>query len=449
MRKLAVVFTSLALVLTTSLAGCSAGTNGANGNSGTKETAAESPKADAKPPSGKATKLTLWTFTEVHQKFYENMAGSWNKSHPDKQIQLEATTLPYEDMHSKLLVALQSGTGAPDISDIESSKFPNFLKGKVQLAELNGIVEPELNNIVKSRVDIYAKNGKYYGIDFHIGAAVIYYNKEILDKAGVNADNIKTWDDFETAGKTVLEKTGKPMITWEYGDKWNYWPLLSQQGADFIDKDGKVTLDTPEGVSTLTYMQKLLKEKVAIVTPGGDHHKEEYYGFMNKGGAASTVMPFWYMSRFLDYMPDLKGKIIVRPMPAWKEGGLRSAGMGGTGTAVTLQSKQQALAQEFLSYSKLSKEANIQIWKQLGFDPIRKDVWDDPVMQETNKFTTYFGNDIFATVKKVLNEINAVHYDEKTPAVADIVNKTILFKTINNLEDPAKVLKEAQAEFKK
>ena len=29
---------------------------------------------------------------------------------------------------------------------------------------------------------------------------------------------------------------------------------------------------------------------------------------MNQGGAAAIQMPMWYMSRFVDHMPDLKGE---------------------------------------------------------------------------------------------------------------------------------------------
>ena len=58
---------------------------------------------------------------------------------------------------------------------------------------------------------------------------------------------------------------------------------------------------------------------------------------MNGGGAASISMPFWYLNRFTDYMPDLAGKMKVAPMPLWADGGHKSAQMGGTGTAVALE----------------------------------------------------------------------------------------------------------------
>jgi arabinosaccharide transport system substrate-binding protein len=397
-----------------------------------------------------ATKLTLWTFVEQHAKFYKYMADEWNKKHPDKKIELQATTYPYDDMHNKLLLSLQSGVGAPDIADIEISRFSNFLKGKPQLVELNDIVEPVKDKIVQSRLNIYSKDGKYYGIDFHVGATVIYYNKELLGKAGVDPDKIITWEDFKEAGKKVVSATGKPMITIETNDLWSYWPLIVQQGSDFYGKDGNVTLDNEINVKTLEFLKQLLDEKIAKAAPGGGHHTEEYYGFMNKGGAASVVMPMWYMGRFTDYMPDLKGKMIIRPMPRWTADGNRSAGMGGTGTAITNQCKNVKLAKEFLAFAKLSREGNIQIWKQLGFDPIRWDVWDDPALKEPNKYTEYFGKDIFNTLMSVKNEINSPTITENTPKMNQLVVQSVLYKVLKEGSlSPKQALKNVAKEMKK
>ncbi|WP_058303628.1 ABC transporter substrate-binding protein [Gorillibacterium timonense] len=450
MKKALLKATVFTLAMAMGLSGCSGGkqstektSNSPSAQSATDNSAKETAKA-----SGEAQKVVFWTFVDAHQKFYESMAESWNQSHPDKTIKLDATTIPYDDMHTKLLVALQSGVGAPDLVDIEQSKFPNFMKGTPQLVSLNDIVEPELTNIVKSRVDIYSKDSTYYGIDYHVGATVMYYNKEMLDKAGLKADDIKTWADFEAAGKQMLEKTGKPMITFEGNGNWSWWPAISQQGSDQVDKDGHVTVDTPVNVKTMEFFQKLVKEGVAAVAPGAGHDTEEYFGYMDSQSAASVFMPFWFMNRFTDHMPDLKGKIIIRPMPAWSEGGNRSAGMGGTATSITNQAKNPELIKEFLAYAKLSKEGNIQVWKQLGFDPIRTDVWTDPAMKESNKYTEYFGTDIFDTLLSVKDQIAPVNIREKSPEVFDAVRNKAMPEIFINMKDPAQVLKDVQASLK-
>ncbi|MEK4344277.1 ABC transporter substrate-binding protein [Paenibacillus sp. FSL P4-0184] len=447
MKKASLFTMVILLIVVMGLSGCGGGNKEKTSNNQPAKTNESKGNTDTATKT-EAKKVIFWTFVDAHQKFYESMADSWNESHPDEQIALEATTIPYDDMHTKLLLALQSGVGAPDLVDIEQSKFPNFMKGKPQLVSLNDILEPELGNIVKSRVDIYSKDGTYYGIDYHVGATVMYYNKEILDQAGVNADDIKLWSDLETAGKQVLEKTGKPMITFEGNGNWSWWPAISQQGSDQVDADGNVTVDNPINVKTMEFFQKLVKEGVAAVAPGAGHDTEEYFGYMDSGSAASVFMPFWFMNRFTDHIPDLKGKVIIRPMPAWEEGGNRSAGMGGTATSITNQTKEEALLKKFLSYAKLSKEGNIQIWKQLGFDPIRTDVWTDPAMKEANKFTDYFGTDIFDTLISVKDEIAPVNIREKSPEVFDAVRNKAMPEIFKDLKDPAQVLKDVQASLK-
>ncbi|MFD1884928.1 ABC transporter substrate-binding protein [Paenibacillus wenxiniae] len=432
-QKLAVWVLAAMTTLSVMLSGC-------GGNAGNNESATATANGGTTQP----TKVVFWTFVDAHQKFMESMAESWNKAHPDKQIALEGTTIPYDDMHTKLLIALQSSVGAPDLVDIEQSKFPNFMKGKPQLITLNDIIEPELSHIVKSRVDIYSKDHTYYGIDYHVGATVMYYNKELMDKAGLNADDIKTWTDFENAGKVMLAKTGKPMITFEGNGNWSWWPAISQQGSDQVDVNGKPTVDAPINVKTMDFFQHMVKEGVAAVAPGAGHDTEEYFGYMDAEGAASVFMPFWFMGRFTDHMPDLKGKMIIRPMPAWTKGGNRSAGMGGTATSITNQAQNPELLKQFLAYAKLSKEGNIQIWKQLGFDPIRTDVWTDPAMKESNKYTDYFGTDIFDTLLSVKDQIAPVNIRDISPKVFDDIRNVAMPMIFIDMKDPATVLKEVQ-----
>jgi arabinosaccharide transport system substrate-binding protein len=241
------------------------------------------------------------------------------------------------------------------------------------------------------------------------------------------------------------------MTTVEVTEHWSFWPLISQQGSDFLDKDGNVILDNETNIKTLQFLYDLLwKHKIAVPTPGGFHHSEEYYGFMNDGGAASLWMPMWYMNRFTDYMVDLKGKMAIYPAPAWTKGGFRSSGMGGTGTAVPKQGKNVELAKAFLFYAKGSKEGNIAIWKELGFDPPRWDVWSDPAMNEPNKFTEYYRNkDIFGMLLQVKDEINPVNMGEKIPPLIDKLKSTVMIQALQQkTKTPAEALKAAAAELR-
>jgi arabinosaccharide transport system substrate-binding protein len=451
MKKLLCLLLVTALIFT-SLTGCSKKeADPTSGSPDVKTTEKEADKTEPAKEASKPTTLTFWTFNELHIQFFDDAAVTWNTAHPDQQIELKTEVYPYDEMHNKLLIALQSGTGAPDLADIEISKFANYLKGSnPSLVPLNDIVEPIKDKLIMSRMDNYAKDGKYYGVDYHVGATVMYYNTEILGKAGVNIDDIKTWADYVEAGKKVVAATGIPMTTTEVTEHWSYYPLISQRGSDFFAADGSVILDNQTNIDTLQFLYDgLYTDKIAVPAPGGFHHSEEYWAFMNKGGAASLMMPMWYMNRFTNYMPDLKGKIAIRPLPLWEEGGNRSAGMGGTGTVVTVQSKEQDLAKAFLAEAKLSKEGSIKTWTILGFDPIRWDAWSDPAMSADNEFTAYFGKGIFDMLVEIKDEIGPTQIKELYPDAVTLVQKNVVFKALQEQsQTPEEALKEAANELR-
>ena len=145
-RKLISVILALTMVVAM-LAGCGKTTgtsgDGAGVTEGVKEEAAGEEAASEEageeetgevaltavttvgPDSG--THFEMWSFVELHNTFYASMLEKWNAANPDKQIQITFTTYPYADMHNKLMLANQSGTGAPDLCDVEIGQFPNFL----------------------------------------------------------------------------------------------------------------------------------------------------------------------------------------------------------------------------------------------------------------------------------------------------------------------------------
>ncbi len=401
-------------------------------------------------PSAEPTEIEFWTFQDLHVEFYEKMAEKWNEENPNEPIKLVPTVYPFDDMHNKLLIALQSGVGAPDLVDIEIGKYANFLKGDVQLMPLNDIVEPELDNIVKARVDIYSKDNNYYGICFHVGAAVIYYNTELCKLAGVDYENINTWDEYYEAGKKL--KAADPDKYWtsvETSDIWHLWPMVAELGGDMVSSDGKPSIDSPAMAQALEFNRKLVDEGIAVVAPGNYFHAEEFYGLMNSGAIGSIVMPMWYMDRFTDYMPDLAGKIAIEPLPVWEAGQSRSVGQGGTGTSITAQCDNPELTKKFLAFAKLSAEGNIEIWNTMGFDPIRTEVWSMPeVTQSTNKFTDYYVDSPFDVLTQIKDEILPHNVNEALPATLDAMKNSVLNRvyTESNPDIPA-ILAEEQAKI--
>ena len=242
--------------------------------------------------NAEATTLTMWTFIAQHQEFYESMAKLWNEQNPDRQIDLQVTTIGYDDMHNKYKIALQADEGAPDLCDVELGQFPNVLTFSDKLTDLTPYMQDYMPDLVKARFEIYAKDGKYYGAPTHVGAMVAFYDVELLASAGVDYKEIKTWNDWLEAGKKL--KAAVPdawMGTVETSTQWVASLMLAQQGADWQDGE-KAFVDTPE-VAKLVDMQKSwLEAGICETCPGGQPDTEEGKAYIANNKIAGVIMPF-------------------------------------------------------------------------------------------------------------------------------------------------------------
>lgn len=425
------------------------GCNSAKGVSGeTTKGVSSAGKKEMEVGGNDVTTLNVWTFIELHQNFYVAMAEKWNEAHPDKKVKLVLSNMPYDDMHNKLSLALESGEGAPDIVDIELGKFPAFMTGKIGLMELNDAIEPYRKNIVKSRLDIYTKDGKEYGFPTHVGTTVAFYNEKLLSDAGINYEDIKTWDQFKEAGVKYYETTGKYFACVETSAQWMVNLMLAQKGGDYVDENGKLNLASKEMAEVLEYIKGMQETGAFATIPGGQPDNEEAYPFYNSGDYAVQIMPFWQTSRYVNYMKDLKKQVAIATVPVWNESDKEVAtiGGGGTGTAIVKSGKHAQLAAEVMAYIKLSEEANKEVWNVLGFDPVNTAVWSDISLTQNpdNQFVQYFTNYPFDTLLKTKDSIGALraYTDEKYPSI----NNEFCNVTLNSIfEDGVDVTEALQS----
>lgn len=443
-KRVSSIFLATALTATM-MVGCGSKTTEENKN---EETSDDSKIVQTDEKTGE-TEMEMWTFVELHAKFYEEMLVKWNEENPDRQLKIKFTVLPYDDMHNKLQSALLSGKGAPDMCDIEVGKFANFLKGEPQLKVLNDAISPYKDKVVQSRLDLYSKNDNIYGVPTHVGATVAFYNKELLEEAGIDYSTIVTWDDFKEAGSKYYEATGKYLGTADTGATWTLNALLAQQGTDYTDADGNPKINSDEMVKALEMLKDLQDSNAIATVPGGQPDTEEAYGAFNAGDYACAIMPMWQMSRYLNYMTDLDGKIAIAPVPVFEEGMPSSVGGGGTGTVVTNTAKDGDLAADFLAYAKLSEEGNVKIWQDLGFDPVNTEIWTNEAIthDENNQYVKYFINNPFDVLNKIKDGIGLIKSVEASPTINNVLCTVTLNSIFEDGEDIKAALDEAQEQI--
>lgn len=391
----------------------------------------------------RTVELSFWTFVQVHADFMAERVAAFNETRDDVEIKLNAVVYPYAEMHDKLLIALQSGVGAPDIVDIEIGKFGIYLKGDIQLIPLNDLLADYEGVLVPERMNLYAYKGNQYGLDWHLGTFVAYYNKELMDAAGVDIDKIETWDDFIAAGKKVTGN-GKWMTAVDTIGSFVFIALAQQNGGGIYDKDGNVILDSEANVEALKMVADWVRvHKIAMPAPSGLIDEPGFFALFNEGNIGCLIMPQWYMTRFTSFMPDLEGKIVIRPIPAWYPGGPRATMGGGTGTVITNQIAKDKLqvAKDLMEFCKLTYEAQVKIWTDLGFDPYRYDVFDDPRLQVPDP---YFGNEsVFTVIKSVAGNMMPQYVGPFYADAWSIICEDVVYGAVERGEDPATLLRNA------
>lgn len=397
--------------------------------------------------SAETTTLTMWTFIAQHQEFYESMAKVWNEANPDRQIDIQVTTLGYDDMHNKYKIALQADEGAPDLCDVELGQFPNVLAFNDKLLDLTPYMAPYMEDLVKARFEIYAKDGKYYGAPTHVGAMVAFYDDALLKSAGVDYTTIKTWDDWKAAG--VALKAAVPdawMGTVETSTQWVASLMLAQQGTDWQDGESAF-IDTPELAKIIDTQKSWLEAGICEVCPGGQPDTEEGKAYIANNKIACVIMPFWYMSRFTGEIKDAcKDRYVVAPCPVFEAGQIRSIGQGGTGTVVYANGANPELAAEFLAHVKISPLGNEKVWDVLGFDPINTSVWDNDAVMKTdeNVFNQYFVGYPVDALKEIRAEIGYVLSTSISPTINNYLGTTLWNEVYVDGVDTAEALSTAQ-----
>ena len=163
---------------------------------------------------------------------------------------------------------MNAGTGAPDICDVEIGQFPNVVAGlDTWLVPQNDTAAPYLDTMVQARMDVYSgTDGNYYGIPYHVGATVMYYNAAAMAEAmGISQDEViakidavVTWDDYAALGEEYLAALGNPEDKhWTSVDTagcdWQ-WIAMAEYGEDWTGGMGgtaSVQLDSVKKMCTM------------------------------------------------------------------------------------------------------------------------------------------------------------------------------------------------------
>jgi len=161
---------------------------------------------------------------ESQTAFWQSLADAYMAQHPN--VNIEITVLENEAFKARLVTVMQAG----DPPDLFRSWGGGVLWAYADAGLVRNIA-PELEGewkdsfSAKSALELYGRNGEYYGVPYTWGAVGVFYNKELFQKAGLDPENPPvTWDDFLAAVK-ALKASGVAPIAVGEADRWpgHFW----------------------------------------------------------------------------------------------------------------------------------------------------------------------------------------------------------------------------------
>ncbi|TQS46261.1 sugar ABC transporter substrate-binding protein [Cryptosporangium phraense] len=162
--------------------------------------------------------------------------------------------------------------------------------------------------------------GKLYGLQPVTNTIALFYNKDILTKAGVQPP--KTWDELKAAAKK-LTKGKQYGIAFSapanYEGTWQFLPFMWSNGGD------EKNIATPETAAALQFWVDLVKDGSASKSVVGWTQADANDQF-SAGNAAMEINGPWQFP-VLAKNPSLKYGVV--PIPTPKAGGTAIAPLGG------------------------------------------------------------------------------------------------------------------------
>ncbi|WP_345596584.1 ABC transporter substrate-binding protein [Streptomyces marokkonensis] len=213
------------------------------------------------------------------QDYWDDLAKAYEAKHPD--VHVDVTVYSWNDVDRKVREMVEAEE-APDMAQIGA--YADYADQGLlyQAGELLSI--PVQANYVSQLAGAGQVDGAQYGLPFAASTRVLFYNKTLFDKAGLTPP--KSWDDLAEAAQELEAEGVKypyalPLGPEEAPAETMQWMLSG--GGGYTDDVGTYSVDSPQNVTTFTWLKEELVEKglTGPVAPGQLDRAAAFAAFAN------------------------------------------------------------------------------------------------------------------------------------------------------------------------
>ena len=409
----------------------------------TQPTAA--PKAEAPPQSAGAVEVEVWAHWDQGVQWLINAMQNYN--FPKSNITIKKVVYPFDEVHNKLLAAVNAGSGVPDIGRIEQGRFSAFLKGDVGFVDLKNHIGNKMNDLVLgSAVDYWSWKGQIYGIGSELNVCSLATRTSVLDEVGITTP-FESWDDLRQAGRELKAKKDMAIISWHDMSDGDFQILLFAAGGEMFDKDGEFGGATEIGADILMMMHEMLhKEQTAIPAPvTGDSTWAPpiYWEAFRKDQIATTLGAPWHngnLGQEDKIGPSQSGQWLLQGLPKGFGANKRTATHGGTSVSIPKGAKHPDEAWEIIEFTHLTN-AILQDFDERGAMPTYKPALSDPKI--TKAWEYYGGQKIGELYGELAQDMPRIYQSPWAPEIHKAFTDLVITPILRDPNADAKAIQDA------
>jgi sn-glycerol 3-phosphate transport system substrate-binding protein len=217
-------------------------------------------------------KITLWHAMggARYDAITKEIAAGFNKAYPNYVVE-PLYTGKYGEVVTKAIAAVRAGDPPHIVQVFEVGTQTMLDSGAIiPVTELVKPGDIDFADYIEPILNYYTVGGKLASMPFNSSTAIIYYNKDIFQKAGLDPDTPpRTYQDLEAMGRKIVASGAAPAAI-SFG--WPSW-MLEQAHAmhdkPYANNDNgrksratRVRFNEPFGVSVLERWKRWADEKL-------------------------------------------------------------------------------------------------------------------------------------------------------------------------------------------
>ena len=276
-----ILATVLASAMALALAACG------GGGTSTPSTTGSGSGSGAPAPSTGGDKTAISAIVAEYgqntKQWWADFQNEFNASHDD--IDLTVEVVSWNDI-STVVTTRITGNAAPDILNIDL--FAAYQDEGLLLPAKDHVSDETYAKLYPAFLDQSVVDGTVWAIPDLASARAMYYNKDILDAAGVEVPT--TWDELKAACEKIkaydpnIYPWGIDMTTDEGQAAAAYY--IWNNGGDFTDADGNWTLNSDKNVEAIEFAIDLVNSGLTNTDPAN----ETRYNLQDLFGAGQLAM---------------------------------------------------------------------------------------------------------------------------------------------------------------